>query len=199
MSLWTRNIVAFSSGIHVFRDGKSSILRHDLSELNSGLVPFAARIDHARNIAGEIAPRASASGIQINFVPRSEIQERRFILDAYVGRFGSYLGHVMSRRQRPTMRRHKLRFFYYVTCTGRFTFDGTAIISIVRLFHSIHEGIRNRWTFRRANARARNAGRMALRWFQILASCQKRIPRELRYLKRSQPFVVCLELIPAHR
>lgn len=46
--------------------------------------------------------------------------------------------------ERPTMQRHKLRFFYYVTRTDRFTFDGTAIILIVRLFHSIHEGIQNR-------------------------------------------------------
>lgn len=49
-----------------------------------GLVPFAARIDHARNIAGEIAPHANVRGIQINSAPRSEIEEREFILDAYV-------------------------------------------------------------------------------------------------------------------
>jgi len=77
------------------------------------LVPFAARIDYARNIVGEIAPRTNIRRIQINSVPRSEIKEKGFILDTYVGslrQLSKACNHDDRNRQR-----HKLRFSYYTT------------------------------------------------------------------------------------
>lgn len=89
-----------------------------------------ARIDHARNIAWVKSRRVPArtGGIQINFAPRSEIEEGRFILRCLRGH-PVRCARLFKARNRATTERDRqwdaINYDFAITqrCTSRFTFD----------------------------------------------------------------------------
>lgn len=96
-------------------DGRSSILRHDLSKENSGLVPFAARVSTTREISPMKSRRVPVCAESRLILRRGQKSKKDGLyLMLTWARFGSYLRHVTPRRPKPTMQRYKL-FFYYVT------------------------------------------------------------------------------------